>query len=248
VLVSRSGAPLSDDEAPKPGDHLEVLDPGDLRVLTRSSSSSIDTLAGGVIPGSLIDDINRVPITKITGCQFLGNHSRAILAHANLEVSNCVFQNISLAAIMIAPDAYWMEGPTTRNIAIKSNSFSGCHYASLEMEGTVTVDIEQTYGRRTPVARATAQNVQIQNNSFTDCYTSAVSCRSIDGLTISANRIGRTWVGGGSHPAILVGELTNSSITGNISMAPNTITVQDSESTDVSGNQGFSQGGVVKSH
>jgi hypothetical protein len=203
--------------------------------------SSTRTLAGNVVQGSLVDDTNRVPTTQVTNCQFLGNHSRAILAHANLEVSKCLFQNISLAAIMVAPDAHWMEGPTTSNIVIDSNSFSGCHYASADPEGSITVDIEQTYGRRTPVPRAVGQNVQILNNTFTDCYTSAISCRSIAGLRVSGNRIGRTWVGGGDHPAILVAELKNSFITGNISTASNALAVQDSDSTEVSGNQGFSQ-------
>jgi hypothetical protein len=242
VLLSRSGAPIGDDDAPKAGDELEILDPGDLHVRNRqSSSSSTHTLAGSVAQDSLIDDVSRVPTTKVSGCHFLGNHSRAILAHANLEVTDCLFQNISLAAIMIAPDAHWMEGPTTRNIVIDSNSFTGCHYATADPEGSVTIDIEQTYGRRTPVPRATAQDVHITNNRFDDCYTSAISCRSIAGLRITGNRIGRTWVGGGNHPAILLGELRNSFITGNISTASNAIAMQDSDTTDVSGNQGFSQ-------
>jgi hypothetical protein len=243
LLVSRNNTPLNSDDLPKAGDQLEVLDPRDLHVVIRESpeSNSSSTIAGNIPQGALVGDLNRFPVTVVSHCQFLGNHSRAILAHANLQVSNCHFQRTTLAAILIAPDAYWMEGPATKDIVIDSNSFAGCHYASPDPEGTVTVDIEQTFGRRTALPRAIAQNVRITNNTFTDCYTSAISCRSIDNLAIAGNRVGKTWIESGSQPAIQAGELRNSSITGNISVVPNVIAVRDSESTKVSGNQGFSQ-------
>ena len=243
VVVSRNDTPLSSEDAPTVDDQLEVLDPRDLHVILRESpeSNSTTTIAGNIPQGALVSDLNRLPATVVSHCQFLGNHSRAVLAHANLQVTNCHFQYTSLAAIMIAPDAYWMEGPATKNIVIDANSFVGCHYASLDPEGTVTVDVEQTFGRRTALPRAIAENVRITNNTFTDCYTSAISCRSIDNLSIAGNLVGKTWIGGSNQAAIQAGELKDSSITDNISAVPNVIDIRDSENTKLSGNHGFSQ-------
>jgi hypothetical protein len=236
MLLNRSGMPLSQNDTPGPQDKLEVLDPADLHVIKRDFPNGLAT----VPDNSLVDDLARVPVTTINRCHFLGNHSRAILGHSHLQVRNCVFQNTSLAAIMIAPDDHWMEGPTTGDIVIDGNTFAGCHYATHDPEGTITVDIEQTYGRRGAVPRGIAQIVQISDNIFKDCYTGAVSCRSVDGLTIRGNQVDRTWIGGSNQAAIEASELRNSDISNNISTAANTIVVRDSESTRISDNRGFS--------
>jgi hypothetical protein len=238
IFANRSGLAINRNESPGPRDQLEIMDPVDLRILTRGA---LDKLAAAP-PNSIVSDASRVPTTTISGSQFRGNHSRAILAHAHLQVLNCSFQNTSLAAIMIAPDSHWMEGPATRDIVIDSNQFSGCHYGSLDPEGAVTVDIEQTYGRRGAVPIGTGQNVKISNNIFNDCYTAAISCRSVDGLTIQGNQIEKTWVGGKGGPAIQGSALRNSTISNNVSSAAaNTIQVQNCESTQVAGNRGFLQ-------
>lgn len=243
ALVTHANAVMSKDDV-QSGDQLEVLDPADLHVIARESValSSGTELASRIPKGAFVDDLNLVPETTVTNCQFLGNRGRAIVAHANLKISNCSFQNLNLAAILIAPDSHYMEGPSTSNVVIDSNHFSGCHYTSQDPEGTVTVDLEHTYGRRKQVPKAIAHNVKITNNTFMDCYTAAISCRSVDGLRIEGNQIGRTWVGSGNgaHSAILVSELTNSTISGNTSTARNAIVVRNSESTTVDGNQGFS--------
>ena len=243
VLVSKSHLPLSKQEAPSAADRLEVLHAGDLHMLKRSPGRAFaGTRDVADFPStSLVADLDRVPDTTISRCQFHGNHARAIVAHAQLNVNRCSFQNLSMAAILIAPDSHWMEGPRTENIVIHENSFAGCHYASLDREGTITVDIEQSYARRGPVPAGMASNVQITSNTFSDCATAAISCRSIDGLTIADNRIGQTWVGSAPGPALLAGKLTNSRISGNKTRAANVIRVVDSVRTSVAGNDGFTQ-------
>ncbi len=236
ALVNRLGMAPAQNELPGPQDQLEILDPADLHRMQRLTQRElIATAASG-----LVSDPSRVPVTTISRCHFAGNHARAIVAHAHLQVRNCSFRNTSLAAIMIAPDDYWMEGPATSDIVIDGNSFSQCHYASRDPEGTVTVDIEQTYGRRGPVAKGIAQNVQITSNIFSDCYTAAISCRSVDGLIIRGNQVGRTWMGGSGQAAIAGSELKNGNISGNTSTSANSIVVRDSESTRVADNHGFS--------
>jgi hypothetical protein len=124
---------------------------------------------------------------------------------------------------------------------IHENSFSGCHYASPDQEGTITVDIEQSFGRRRAVPKGMAKNVQITSNDFSDCSTAAITCRSVDGLIITDNWIGQTWVGSVPGPAILAVELTNSAISDNKAMAANVIRIVDSVGTKVAENDGFTQ-------
>jgi hypothetical protein len=236
VLMKRSGSALAPEETPAPQDPLEVMDSGDLHIVQHGTLSQLATAADNL----LVADPARVPVTAITHCQFHDNHARAIVAHARLQVRNCTFQKIRLAAILIAPDDHWMEGPSTRDIVIDSNHFSACHYGSRDPEGAVTIDMEQTYGRRGAVLRGSSQDVQITNNVFTECYTSAISARSVDGLEIRGNQVAHTWIAGPGGAAIEASALKHSAISNNTSSCPNTIAVKDSESTSVAGNQGFS--------
>jgi hypothetical protein len=184
------------------------------------------------LDGAVVLDANLTPAAKILDCQFTGNRARAVVAHKDIEVRNCTFQNTTLAAILLAPDSFYMEGPTTRNVAIGSK----------DPEGSITIDVQHSYSRRTGVPNGEAQDIRIIANSFDSCPTAAISCRSVDRLAIQNNRVGQTWTEGDSASApraMILTQLTNSIVTGNSATAPGVIAIGNSESTKVSDNSGF---------
>jgi hypothetical protein len=252
ALTNHAGSILPPSEIPDPRDRLDILDPHDLHVIGHASTAptasgtmttqlegSIDSSA---LNGALIVDADCTPTTRIVDCQFKGNRARAIVAHNNLQIENCTFHNTTQAAILLAPDAVWMEGPATRNVTIQSSHFSGCHYLSNEPEGSITIDVMHSYSRRTHVPNREGMNMRIIENSFDSCPTAAITCRSADQLVIESNRFGPTWTGGdGATPprAMILAQLTNSTISRNLSTTPNAIVIKNSEDTTVSANDGF---------
>lgn len=227
-------APNNEKEQLKDTDDVEVLDARDLHVIERSHAANMP-----VPDGAMIAVANWIPQTRITNCKFFGNRSRAILGHANMTIQHNVFKNMSLAAILLAPDSYWMEGPATENIVIDSNSFGGCHFASNVEEGSIVIDVEQTYSRRGKVPFGEAHNVSITNNTLNQCYTAAISCRSVDRLLLQGNQVGVTWNGKGGGPAIILEEITNGTVTHNSSNPRSVLSTKQCFSTLVSDNPGF---------
>jgi len=234
VLYKRTGAFATPEDVPKGGEDVEVLDPRDLHVISRSRTDS-----SSVPEGAIVTIANRIPQTEISTCKFFGNRARAIVGHANIRIENNIFQNTSLAAIIIAPDSYWLEGPVTEDVVINSNTFSGCHYASDALEGTVAVDVEHTASRRVGVPNGAAHNVTITNNIFRQTYTAALSCRSVDGLVVQGNQIGAVWNGQSGRPAILLEQITNGTVTHNSANPRSIMSVKQSVNTAVSDNPGF---------
>ena len=251
-MVKRSGGSVATSELSSPGARLEILDPSDLHSIGRAKAASTGSTVAtaqmeegvnsSTLDGAVVLDANLTPAAKILDCQFTGNRARAVVAHKDIEVRNCTFQNTTLAAILLAPDSFYMEGPTTRNVAIESNHFSGCHYGSKDPEGSITIDVQHSYSRRTGVPNGEAQDIRIIANSFDSCPTAAISCRSVDRLAIQNNRVGQTWTEGDSASApraMILTQLTNSIVTGNSATAPGVIAIGNSESTKVSDNSGF---------
>jgi uncharacterized protein GlcG (DUF336 family) len=252
ALTNHAGSVLPASEMPDPRDHLDILDPHDLHVIGHASTAPTangtmstqleESIGSSALNGALIVDTDSTPTTRIVDCRFNGNRARAIVAHNNLQVENCTFQNTTHAAILLAPDSIWMEGPATRNVTIQSSHFSGCHYLSKDPEGSITIDVMHSYSRRTDVPNGEAANIRIIENSFDSCPTAAITCRSADQLVIESNHFGPTWIAGdGSAPprAMILAQLTNSIISKNISTAPNAIVIKNSEHTTVSANEGF---------
>jgi hypothetical protein len=192
---------------------------------------------------ALIVDPDLNPTAQILDCQFNGNRARALIAHKDIQVRNCTFRNTTLSAILLAPDSVYMEGPATRNVTIQSNHFSGCHYGSVDPEGSITIDVMHSYSRRTAIPDGEASNIKIIDNVFESCLTAAIACRSADQLVIDNNQIGPTWTDGDSSSsprAMILSQLTNSTISNNVTNVPNSIVIEKSEHTTVSANDGFS--------
>jgi len=234
MLFRAPGIQANAELKPKSNDDVEVLDPKDMHVIAHAQADRIP-----VPEDAIIAVANRIPQTRITGCKFPGNRSRAVLGHANMTIQRNEFNNTSLAAVLLAPDSYWMEGPATENIVIDSNSFSGCHYASNAEEGTIAIDVEQTASRRKAVSLGEGRNVSITNNSLTQCHTAAISCRSVDKLVLEGNQIGVTWNGNAGRPAIILEEITNGSVTRNSASPHGMLSVRQCSSTSISNNPGF---------
>ncbi len=252
AVVKGSGAAINPGEAVpvKPSDRLEVIDPRDMHAVTHARLVPAQGAAFHVQPesgnpsdldGALVVDPEFSPTVQITNCRFLGNRARNVLVHSKAQITNCFFQNSTSAAILLAPNPEG-EGPLTRNVTIQGNHFVGCHYGFKAQEGSITVDTNPYFSQRKPVPNAQASGVKISDNFFETCPTAAISCRSVEHLTIENNRIGRTWTkwdSGNPPRAIILSQITDSAVLGNTSTIPSAIVVQNSPSVNVANNTGF---------
>jgi hypothetical protein len=256
-IFKRSGGPVAASELSSPEGSLDILDAHDLHAIGHAkavpskdnrSQVQIDvrTMSSNV-DGAVVVDSTLAPKVQIFDCEFRGNRARGLIVHSNVEIRDCIFQNTTLSAILLAPDSVYMEGPPTRNVTIQSSHFSGCHYGSKDPEGSITVDVMHSYSRRTAIPDGQAENVKIIDNFFESCATAAIACRSVDQLVIQENRFGPTWTegDGSSLPrAMILSQLTNSTIANNVSIVPNAIFLDRSERTTVMANDRF----TVASH
>ena len=250
--LTQSGKPVKSSDLSGAGALLEVFDANDLHPAGNVKAVSSPgrpvriEQSGNYNPSNgnrdIVTDPGLVPATEITDCRFNGNRARAIVAHRNIKIRNCSFRNQTLSAILLAPDSSYLEGPSTRDVVIDSNHFSGCHYASKDPEGSITIDVMHSYSRRSPVRNGEAKNVLIVGNTFDPCPVAAIACRSVDQLVIENNYFGPVWTltpGQPSPRAIIASQLTNSRISNNSSSAMSHIALDQSPGTIVSGNRGF---------
>ena len=93
----------------------------------------------GGAPGDLIYDEARSPRAIIRNNRFEDNRARGVLAHKNAVIEHNVFQNQSAQAVLLAPDAWWMEGPEIANVRIVGNVFEGVNRWELR-QGAVTIN------------------------------------------------------------------------------------------------------------
>lgn len=250
--LTQSGKPAMSSDLSSAGTLLDVFDANDL--LPAGNVKAVSSPGRPVRIGQagdynlsarkpdIVADPGLIPATEITDCRFNGNRARAIVAHRNIKIRNCSFQNLSLSAILLAPDSTYMEGPSTRDVVIDSNRFSGCHYTSKDPEGCITIDVMHSHSRRGPVRNGEAKNVLIVGNTFDSCPVAAIACRSVDQLVIENNRFGPVWTltpGQPSPRAIIASQLTNSRISNNSSSTLSHIALDQSPGTIVSGNKGF---------
>jgi hypothetical protein len=135
-----------------------------------------------------------------------------------------------------------MEGPPIKNVRIERNRFSNCYYAwPATRRGAITLDTH--HDRKTVPKARIHRDVQIINNVFDDTGGAAIYCTATSKLTIANNRIARTWIGNqqaGEPEAIVLVNVADSEVSGNISSVPQVIKRQSCEPTiKITGNTGL---------
>ena len=116
----------------------------------------------------------------VRGCDFGFNRSRGILVKASDGVieGNTLVGNV-MAAIMVAPEWWWLESGSSNNVRIINNTIRDC--------GDVAIAI-YAFGGAPAVAPAGAHNnITVSGNSMTGCPLPNILVTSTRGLDLGRN-------------------------------------------------------------
>jgi hypothetical protein len=199
TVSGRSNGPVGDWQLPHAGDTLHVVDASSFRSLTQAQVTRAELSdkhgviaisgAGASIPeGALVCNLAAAPQLQVSESHFLGNRARGVVAHANVNIANSDFSGCSMPAILLAPDAHWMEGPAVQKVVIRDNRFSNCAYAkSNARQGVITIDT--THDARPEQAGAPAVNkdIVISGNTFDPSPAPAIYCAHASGISLLKN-------------------------------------------------------------
>ncbi|MDR3708818.1 MAG: right-handed parallel beta-helix repeat-containing protein [Capsulimonadaceae bacterium] len=148
------------------------------------------------------------------GAVIRGNHlhdaiSRGVLVKANdITIEGNTMERISLPAIAILPESYWLEGPFVHRIRIANNTIVDCgevSYNDRYMEPMLgAIQIANTFGHRlfnppTFNGYATNSQVTIEGNRVIRPAVFAIFLGNVDGAAIKNNTIDhahrrRAWI------------------------------------------------------
>lgn len=68
----------------------------------------------------------------IEACYFHDGHVRGVLTKSSDSViAQCRFERIARSGVVVAPEAYWMEGPFPNNVRITENVFTDCGFGAV---------------------------------------------------------------------------------------------------------------------
>ena len=116
----------------------------------------------------------------VRGCNFGFNRSRGILVKGSDGVieGNTMTGNV-MAAIMVAPEWWWLESGSSNNVRIINNTIRDC--------GDVAIAV-YAFGGHPPVAPAGAHNnITVTGNAMTGCPLPTVLVTSTKGLCLGRN-------------------------------------------------------------
>lgn len=154
-----------------------------------------------VNPGDIFSDLDRIGTGAIVrNNTFRGHRARGVLlkAHNSLIEGN-TFESISMVAISITPEYYWMEGPIPRNVRIRNNRFINngladkAHLATNRW-GDISIFIDP-YSRTETLEIQGGRgitNITIENNWFEGSAFSGIMLLDTTGAVIAGNTIHNT--------------------------------------------------------
>jgi hypothetical protein len=185
-------------ELPSKGTTVDLCDAKTLAVLGSAVvSESCSALQRAVIKveqpvavkeGTILCDSQRDTNSIVANCMFKGNRARAIVAHNNIKIMNNTFYGQSLAAILLAADAWWMEGPVVRNVEIDGNSFDYNYFGQCAgRRGAITVDTAEDFEKSVAIEDHVNKRVSISSNKFSRSYGSAIFVNRTSELSITKN-------------------------------------------------------------
>jgi hypothetical protein len=199
TVSARSNSPVGDWQLPRSGDTLQFVDASSFQSLTQAqvvhavlqggrAVISINGGAGNIPEGALVSNLAAVPQLQVNESHFLGNRARGVVAHANVTIANSDFSGCSLPAILLAPDAHWMEGPTVQNVVIRDNRFSNCGYGkSHAPQGIITIDTTHDARPERSGGPQVNKDIVISGNTFDPSPAPALYCAHASGVSLLKN-------------------------------------------------------------
>ena len=147
----------------------------------------IDGNAKNLSEGMFVCNKSQLSGAEIDGLRInRGAKSGIIMQSDNAVIKNCMLKNLSLAAVVVAPDIYSKnELAPANNVTITDNVFENCCKGDSDHnDGIVSVKALQGQDKRT--FSNVFSDIKILNNQFfnsgaAEIYMSAVSNYSIDG-------------------------------------------------------------------
>jgi hypothetical protein len=197
-VSARSQSPIGDWQLPHAGDTLQFVDATTLAPLQQATvsranlagSNAVLTASGtGAVPrGALVCNLAAVPKLTVTDSHFMGNRARGVVAHSDVKIENNTFYGCSMPAILLAPDARWMEGPAVKNVIISRNRFANCGYANPN-ESTGVITIATSHDVRTgPVQdQRVNSDITVTDNTFDPSPVAAIYCAAASNVSVLNN-------------------------------------------------------------
>jgi len=116
----------------------------------------------------------------VKNCEFGHNRSRGILIKASKgEVTGNRITNSRMAAVLVTPEFWWMEGGTSCDVVVKDNTIKGCLQTPIQ--------ILAPGGNGKPLPAGAHRNISILNNRIEDSQWPLIHVTSTSGLTIEGN-------------------------------------------------------------
>lgn len=118
----------------------------------------------------------------VKDCDFGDTRSRGILIKAgNGEISGNRITNSRMAAVLISPEFWWMEGGCSSNVVVRDNFIKGTFETPIQ--------IHARGGNRQLMPAGALRNISIINNRIEDCAWPLIHVTSTTGLTIESNQM-----------------------------------------------------------
>ena len=160
---------------------------GNKRSLTRPENKIINLTVDKKVNfplGSIIGNKDRVGSGfSVKNCYFGYNRSRGILIKAsNGEVVGNTLDHNNMHAVLITPEAWWLESGCSDDIIVKDNTIIGNgHPQAISVTGFGFIGDVPPAGLH--------KNIIIENNSITDCYAPCIYVASTSGGSVKDNKI-----------------------------------------------------------
>jgi len=241
LMTTGTPQPFSNWELPAPGDFVQFSSPADLQLLGEIGISSVErtgsesavrltfseTLSPVIVPGTLVCSVVDAPRISLDHATIANTLGRGLVIHTRGEITNNRFQGCAQEAILLAPDAELLQGPAIQTIRIRTNSFEDCATAA-NVRAVIAIDASQ---QQTPASTALPlqptlnSGIQIQGNTFIHSTGAAIYAAGVDDLVIQENHLGHAPAAPGSPVpvAIVLNNVANAELSGNISNVPQTI-------------------------
>lgn len=148
--------------------------------LTRAFAVTLDREVA-MPRGSLISSANRVGNGFVVkNCVFGWNRSRGILVKGSHgEVSGNRIESSWMSAILVAPEYWWLEAGTSRDLVISNNTITDCK--------DIPIRVEAAGGDGEFAAAGAHQNVKILGNTISQSAMPGILVTSTSQLTINEN-------------------------------------------------------------
>lgn len=162
---------------------------GSFRVLDFSVENIIyDDLVGDISEGDILQNTSFSASVLMKDCDIKRTRARAcVLQTENIEISNCNFYGMSLAAIKAAPDIVkWYEVGPVKNMLINNNVFEKCGFARKE-ENEPIIAVQDNHDKLSVGEPNVHSNIKISNNTFKNKLGRCIFLSSTDNVKIFNN-------------------------------------------------------------